>query len=481
MESRNPLDAFFYPSSVAVVPVPPDGAGQLAAGRRYLDYLLDYSYRGSVYPINRKGGQASGLEMHASLQDVPGPVDLVISCIPAAGVTGLIEECADKEARAVILHTAGFSETGRPEGRQLEAEAVRLARAAGIRMVGPNCMGVYCPRSGLTFAYDFPRDPGPVALICQSGSNALFPVRAAAERGVRYSKVVSYGNACDVDESDLLGYLAKDEDTGVVAAYIEGVKDGRRFLDTLSMVSAAKPVIVLKAGSTGAGVRAAASHTGSMAGSEVVWGAALSQAGALRVHSLDEMVDMMASFQFLRPPKGRRVAIFGVGGGASVLATDDVSAAGFSVPPLPDEIRQQLRAAIASDAGTMLDNPIDYPFWTLPQDAYCDILRTVLEWEDIDSLLFLAPLRHTELSLETYLPMLDWQFDSLIRVAPGSSKPVAVVLNYLASGESWRAAVSLKEKCSAGGLPVYHSVASAATALARLADYHAGTPAQAVR
>jgi len=471
VERTDSLDAVFDPASVAIAGVASTQEGLSSPGQRYVDYLLQYGFKGKIYPLHPKGGEFCGLPVYANIKEVPGPVDQLISCIPAARVKELITDCAARGVKAVVLHTAGFSETGREEGRQLEAEVVRLAQAGSMRIVGPNCMGAYHPKAGLSIGYDLPCEGGRMALICQSGSNAIFLIRAAAERGVRFSKVISYGNACDIDESDLMEYFVQDSETDMVAAYIEGVKDGRRFREVIHKLSAVKPVVVLKAGCGPAGQRATASHTGSLAGSDTAWNAILSQANVIRVYSLNELVDMMVALQFMRAPQGNRVVILGVGGGVSVLATDECSAAGFVVPPLPPEIKQELSRAIASDAGAMLSNPIDFPFWLSGEEKYREILRSLLEWEGIDLFLFLAPLRHTELELATYLPILDYQLNNIIKVAAGSSKPMAVVIDYLATGESWLAASGVQRRCYEAGLPVYHSTASAFKAVARLCRY----------
>ncbi|MBL7119732.1 MAG: hypothetical protein ISS53_03505 [Dehalococcoidia bacterium] len=311
-----------------------------------------------------------------------------------------------------------------------------------------------------------------MALICQSGGNTLYLVRAAAERGVRFSKVVSYGNACDIDESDLLEYFMQDAETDIVAAYIEGVKDGHRFYRVLGELSAIKPVAVLKGGFTRAGAGATSSHTGSLAGSDEVWDALLSQTGAVRVHSLDELVDMMVTFRYMPVPQGRRVAVFGVGGGATVLATDDCAAAGFALPPLPEGIRQELLSAVGSNAGNILGNPLDIPPMLSTDEKYRELLRRVLCWDGIDFLLYQVPLRGVMLSLPVACLIFDSQMGNVIKVSGESIKPVAVVMHYLTSAESWQAASDYIRKCHEAGLPVYHSTASAVKAIDRLLRYH---------
>src|SRR4030042_1199388 len=194
-----------------------------------MDSIRSSGFKGSIYAINSKGTEVSGLLAYTNIKDIPGPVDYTICCIPAPYVPQLVRDCAAKGVRTISIYTSGFSETGTEEGRELEREIVRIAQASRIRIVGPNCLGVYSPKVGLSFASDFSRRVGKVALIGQSGGNTSYLIRAASQRGVRFSKAVSYGNACDINESHLLEYFAHDTETEIVAAYIEGIKDGERF------------------------------------------------------------------------------------------------------------------------------------------------------------------------------------------------------------------------------------------------------------
>ncbi len=472
MNKVEALESMFNPSSVAIAGVAPAVPGQFNTGQLFLDTIVRYGFKGEVYPVNPRGGEVSGRRIYANVRDVPGPVDYLISCIPAAGVPQLIEDCAAKGVKAVCLFTAGFSETGSAKGRHREEELSRLAETTGVRVLGPNCMGVYSPKGGLSFSVDFPREAGHTAVICQSGGNTLYLVRAAAERGVRFSKVISYGNGCDIDETDLLEYFLGDVDTRVVAAYIEGVKDGSRFHRALKQLSAAKPVAVLKAGRTHEGAGAAASHTGSLAGSDEVWDGLLEQAGAVRVYNLDELVDMMVTFQFMGIPRGRGVGLFGVGGGASVLATDDCSSAGFMLPRLSERIRREITRIIGTEAGTMLGNPVDILPMASSDDRYQEILRALFAWEGVDFLLFHVPLRGVMLDLPIARLVFDSQTDNIVKVAGEVNKPSAVVLHYLACGDSWKAASAYQRKFYEAGLPVYHSPASAFRAIDRLLRYH---------
>ncbi len=455
------LSTVFNPSSVAIA-----GVGPITAGKWYLESLLSSGFKGNVYPIHPNGGEISGMRIYASINDIPGPVDHVICCIPARFVPQLIRECAEKGVKAVSLFTSGFSETGTDEGRQLEAEIVRLAQVSRTRLIGPNCMGVYNPRIGLSFVTDFPREAGGVSLVCQSGGNTIYLVRLAAERGIRFSKVISYGNACDVNESDMFEYLAEDTETDLVAAYIEGVKDGRRFLRALAGLASRKPVMVLKGGSTDLGARTAASHSGSLSGSDAVWTSLLEQNGAMRVHTLEELVDMAVTFRFLRLPRGRRIAMVGGGGGASVLATDACAASGFTLPAIPPALADRIRGFLDSEAGLILTNPIELNMF--PEVTH-SIAGHFIADEGFD--LMLANCVFGQHPWPVFDIWSDMFCDTILKVHHETDKPVAAVLDSRLTNQESHFAV-LRQRYCAAGIPVYYSMSNACKAIDRFTNCH---------
>lgn len=271
MESKNhndklSLDFLFHPNSIAVVGVSTDTT-RLASGQVFLRALIDAGFKGKIYAVSRERGEIFGFKIHPGINNIPDRVDYVISAIPAQDTPQLIIDCADKGVKAIHMFTAGFSEIADEEGEQLQSQIATMARQRGIPIIGPNCMGLYCPKTGLAFHPDMPKESGPIGFISQSGGNAILAVREAGSRGVYFSKVISYGNACDLNESDFLEYLTHDPETRIIAAYIEGVKDGARFIEALKQATKVKPVIVYKGGITESGTRAVASHTGVIAGS----------------------------------------------------------------------------------------------------------------------------------------------------------------------------------------------------------------------
>jgi len=308
------LNYLFHPGSIAIAGVSgnPDG---FSPGRIFVQNLINAGFTGNIYPVNPKGGDVSGLEIYPTLEDIPGKIDYVISSVPARHTLKLVADSAGKGARAIHFFTSGFGELDDDEGGELEAKIVDAARKTGVRLIGPNCMGIYCPATGLSFGRDFPKKSGPLSLIAQSGGNTVRCIWEATTRGIYFSKAISYGNAADLDETDLLEYLTTDPETKIIAAYIEGVKDGIRFAEVLKKACRTKPVIIFKGGATEIGTRTAASHTGALTGSKRIWDALLVQAGAVPVHSIEEIFDVAELFLRASLPGGKNVAIIGTGGG----------------------------------------------------------------------------------------------------------------------------------------------------------------------
>ena len=327
--SQDIIEGLFHPKSIAVVGASSNESLQTDG---WVARLVDFGYPGKIYPINPKAAEIMGLKAYPTIVDVPEPVDLVIFNVPFKICGKIMADCAEKGVKYAHVYTAGFSETAREEGVRLQNEIQHTARQAGMRIIGPNCMGLYYPRGGLTFGRPFSKTPGTVAFVSQSGASAVRVVVLGNERGLNFSKVVSYGNAIDLDGTDFVEYLATDPETEVITCYVEGVKDGRRYADVIRECTQKKPIITLKAGITEGGSRAAASHTAVLAGSEVIWNAFFKQSGVIRVDDLEELLDAAMAFLYLRRPKGRRIGIVGRGGGLGVVATDMCEKAGLRVP-----------------------------------------------------------------------------------------------------------------------------------------------------
>jgi acyl-CoA synthetase (NDP forming) len=464
------IEAIFHPRSIAVVGA---SANPDTPGYDYVSSLQKFGYSGHIYPVNPRAEEILGLPVFPSLRDLPGQVDYVISCVPAAAVLELVDDCAAKGARALQLFTARFSETGRREGAELERRLAERARAAGVRIIGPNCMGLLYPRQGISFRADMPRQPGNVGFLSQSG-NLLFELTyLGGPRGLRFSKAVSYGNGLDLSEADFLDYFAGDTETAVVGAYIEGIRDGRRFLAALKR-AAGKPVVVLKGGRTAAGERAAASHTAALAGQQAVWDAAVTQAGALAVDTVEELVDMLIAFAYMRPGSGRayrRLGMVGGGGGRSVLTADLCEEVGLSVPPLPQDVERRI-AEKAPDLAGWITNPVDQSILAGSGVGGTQVLEWMDESPDID--LLLASVGEAwalgRPNAEALLARIPERF---IQVGTRTGKPLAVVLGPTdyADEELRRLVSGAREKLVEAGLALFPSVERAVRALARLAGY----------
>ena len=312
---HHPLEALFRPQSIAVVGA---SANQQSQGYEFVQALVEIGFPGPVHPVNPKLDELLGQKAYPRLEAIPGPVDFVISAVPASAALELVEGAKAKGAKLIHLFTARFSETGRDDAAALERELKRRVKESGIRVIGPNCMGLYYPKVKLTFDPRLPAESGDVGFLTQSGSHAFRVVGRGKERGLRFSKVVSYGNALDLDEADFLDHFADDPDTRVIGAYVEGIHDGRRFFAALRRAAAQKPVVVLKGGRSPGGHAAASSHTAALAGQMDVWRGAVRQAGAVEVRTINELIDMLVAFEYAGPATGNRVAVLGGAGGETV-------------------------------------------------------------------------------------------------------------------------------------------------------------------
>lgn len=436
MDRFKEFEPMFYPKSVAVVGVSADNN---KAGNRFLKALRHFEFKGKLYPVHPSENEILGLKTYPSVRDIPEPVDFAYIGTPAEYVPQVIEDCVAKGVPAVEIFTAGFSEVSE-EGRRLEQEIVALAKGK-LRIIGPNCFGVYCPKGGLTLlpGHDYPKESGNVALISQSGGFSTDFIHAASGYGLRFSKVISYGNACDLNEADFLEYLASDPDTEVIAAYMEGVKDGKRFLEIAKSLKGKKPLIIWKGGLTETGKRAVRSHTGSLGGEKAVWKAFFDQTGAIMADGFEELLDTTAIFYHLPQGAGRRVAILGGGGGSGVAASDICERAGLKIPPSPPEVRKRLRP-ILSTSGTGIRNPIDIGGPSPPPSVLQKILETLLLWDGVDALItnciFFYDLPHLTISSKTDAPSktdAEKRIEVLMDLKRKNGKPIVAVLGELSS------------------------------------------------
>lgn len=375
------FDQFFYPRSVAVIGVSADAN---AFGNLYLSALLKFGFKGKLYPVNPRGGSLFGLTVYPSVGDIPDNIDLAAISVHGRSVSGVLEACLMKGIQAAIVLTAGFSETNE-EGKRLE-ETLAGPIGKGIRIMGPNCHGVYCPRSGLTLVpgSNFPKESGPVALVTQSGQFAEMIVLHSRGLGIRYSKVISFGNAFDLNEADFFEYLAEDPDTKIITVYLEGVKQGPRFLELVRNTLKVKPVLIWKAGHTTAGRGAASSHTGAVTGDEAVWNTFFTQSGAIRIDSMEDLIDTTLAFLHLPQGCGRRVAMVIGSGGGAVIGCDTCERLGLEVPALSLDVQKRLSSLLPR---TNVRNPVDVSNPHPPAEVLIPALEAVAASEQIDAII----------------------------------------------------------------------------------------------
>jgi acyl-CoA synthetase (NDP forming) len=470
------LDEILHPQSVAVVGA---SANTRSWGYSYTHHLREYGFRGKIYPVNPNHAEILGIKAYSSLIDIPGTVDYVISCIPAGDVPTMLTECIQKEVKVVHLYTARFSETGRKDAAEMEQAILEQAREAGIRLIGPNCMGVYYPKHGLSFGYDLAKEPGPVGMLSQTGGGASGFVRQAARRGIRFSKVISYGNALDLNECDYLEYFDWDLETSVIAIYIEGPRDGRKFFDMLRRVALKKPVIIIKGGRGEAGTRVTASHTASLAGSMSAWEALVKQTGAIPAANLDEMADLAISFCLLPPFKGARVGIAGGGGGPSVLSADECEEAGLEVVALPAEIRQELKDK-GVEIWDWIGNPVDASIIGGFGVDILDMLRVMALNENFDLLIGLIN-ENVMLTLsqqDGMIMRMETTVEGYRRLKEETHKPLLAVIGDDCSGSdeygNWNGKLISEARTNliAAGIPFYPTIDRAASAARKVLDYY---------
>ena len=433
------LDALFNPKAIAVV-----GASTKlhTVGNDLLQNLVNHKFTGAIYPINPKATEILGLKTYPNLTGLPGPVELIAVAVPATSVLDVVKQAKSIGVKAMVLLSAGFKETGE-EGAELEKQLTDAVREAGIALIGPNCLGVINAdpkiRLNATFARKMPQ-PGKLGFISQSGALCTSVLDYAEERQIGFSKFVSFGNKADINEVDLLNYLAEDEETRVIAMYLEDISNGKEFIKTARKVfwKRGKPMICLKSGRSPEGAKAVSSHTGSLAGSDSVYDAILHQSGIQRLDTISELFDYAALYTTQPLSKGNRLGIITNAGGPGIMATDAAIRAGLKLAKLSDKTKNKLRECLPAAAA--FGNPVDV-IGDAHADRYRAAVRTVLEDPDVDmGLVILTPQSMTEI-------------EDTARIIPeavkGLDKPV--VASFMGASAIAEGAKILRD----GGIPNY--------------------------
>ena len=440
----NWAEALFRPRSVAVVGSVSPGK----IGRVLVDQLLAGGFT-QLVAVNPRGLGTRGVSAVSSLRELPpgsSPVDLAVIASPAATVPEVLEDAGKAGVKVAVIITAGFAEAG---DAAAELEILDAARRWGLRVVGPNCAGIVNTKHDLYPTLETRPPIGDVAFVSQSGALGGAVLSWAEEQGVGFSKFVSYGNGVDLTDVDFLAVLRDDEETRVVALYVETVSDGRRFMEAARRLVMVKPLLVIKSGRSDSGRRATISHTGSMAGADAVFDAALRQSGAIRIDGIEEMFDLCRGFKTLPPVNGRRLAIVTNSGGPGVLAADRAEASGLLVKPPSDGLRDRLKRRLEPFCG--LDNPFDLTVQGT-EDDYRDVLAEVLAEYD------------AALAINVNTPYLDSAplAAGVVAAAKSTGKPIAA--SFMA-GRPARAALPVLRE---GGVPNFATGERAVSAIAAL-------------
>ena len=386
------LEAFFTPQSVAVIGAARE-PGKLGHG--VLSNILKYGYNGRVYPINPKADEIFGFKCYPSVLDVPDAVELAVIIIPNKFVPQVMEECGKKGIKGAIIISAGFREAGM-DGIKLEHQVLDIARQYGIRIVGPNCLGVISTHTPLNASFAAGMPPkGSIAFMSQSGALCTAILDWALAEGIGFSYFVSLGNKSDVDEVDLLQAWEKDEHSRVIIVYMEGLNDGQKFMKVARQVTQHTPVIAVKSGNTAAGSRAVSSHTGSLAGSERAYAAAFKQTGVLRANSIEHLFDYSLAFAYQPALQGKSIAIVTNAGGPGIMATDALESSGMKLATLEPETVEVLRQGLPAAANVY--NPVDVIGDALA-DRYSLALKAVLEDKNVNGVIvILTPQVYTQI------------------------------------------------------------------------------------
>lgn len=462
----NDLQPIFYPRSIAVIGASKDPTKR---GFRSIQKLIDDGFPGEIYPVNPREVSILGKPAYPSLSQVPGPVDLALVCTPARTLPDVIAECGAKRVKGAVVLAGGFAEAG-PEGVELQTRMVQEAKRHGVRIIGPNTSGIFNTHAQANIVGFSHLKPGGVALLSQSGNMALSLVTEAQANGqVGLSTYVGIGNESDIQFHEYLEFLREDENTKAVIAYVEGMKDGRRFLETLSRVAREKPVVIYKSGRTSAGRSSAQSHTGALAGDYAVSEGVLKQAGAVLARKSDEILSLAEALSLLQPMPSRRVAVLADGGGHATIAADSLTEHSLTLARLSDGTKAAMAAILPASASVA--NPVDVAGGTDSNPAvFAECARILLADANVDALLitglfggygvrFAASLTEAEMETSRQIATLHHDFGKpvLVHSLYGSlyadlrPKPLALIRQL--------------------GIPVYESLERAVRCLQGLAEF----------
>lgn len=461
------MHPFFSPRSIAIVGVPREG--YRFGGLSFLKKLLAAGYPGALYPINPNADEILGVRAYPDLKALSRVPDLAMVAVAAERVLQVLEECVGIGLTHIHILTSGFKELGAPEGADLERRLGDLSRKAGLMVIGPNCMGPYSPASRLTAWGAIPGMNGPLGIISQSGGITQRLTEYACSLGIGVSKAVSFGNGTVLEGVDFLRYMGNDEETRVIAMYLESVRDGRAFLRAAREVNLKKPVILWKGGESDAGARTAASHTGALAGGPAAWNAFFRQTGVTCVGSMDEWADAIVAFAALEPAAGDGVFLVGGGGGNSVAYSDNCTREGLSVPRLSEAATDSLRRGMPA-AGSIPGNPLDN-FRVFQDPGY---LSEVLQLGYSDPSIAMIIVDRLIPRMAFHLPDVPDSTPAVIQFMKTHGRRKPTVFTVDSDGGDMdlvRQGAELRARFCGEGIPAYPSLPRAARALRHLVAY----------
>jgi acetyltransferase len=449
------LDSLFRPKAVAVIGA---SSKELSIGNRVIKNLIDFGFKGAIYPINPSADEIRGIKAYKSILDCPDNVDVVHMVIPAKFVPQAVEDCGKKGVKHIIINSGGFGETS-AEGAAIEKDFLERARRYGIRILGPNCQGVINTdaeiRAYCNFTFTKP-DPGFISIVALSGGVAEVVHQAFAQMGVGTRIYASNGNAVDVTIPEIMQYLGDDEGTRVIVTYVEGLRDPANFMKTATAVAAQKPILAMKAGRTREGAKAAASHTGGLAKEDIATDLIFKKAGVLSFRDEGHLIQAAAAFATQPIPKGNRIGIITNTGGPAVIATDVLVAAGCTLPPLSEKTKALLKEKLYPEAS--IGNPVDV-LATGPAQHYRACMDAMMEDDGFDCVFvnFVTPFFVDNESIAR----------EIVAVSQQRRKPL--VCNLMTDKQQWSEVVRILRE---GGVPCYPLPGEAARAMAALVQYH---------
>lgn len=373
----------FEPNSVAVVGASRDPE---KLGHQILRNLVEADFEGKIYPVNPKADEILGLKCYSSLEKAPKKTQLAVIAVPSKIVPSVLEQCSENNVKNAVIISSGFSEVG-GEGEELEKEALEVAKEMGIRILGPNCQGVNNTSNGLCATWPLITEEGPISIVTQSGSVGAALETWAQGENIGISKFAMLGNKSDIDEADLIDYLADDDETGVIALYLEGVENGREFLEAAKKAAEEKPVVVLKGGRSERGAEAVKSHTQSLAGEYKIFKSACKQAGLIQVESIGELYNICKGLAALPKPEQKNTVIITSSGGSGILSADAAENLDINLIDLPEKSVERLEESLPSEC--ILKNPLDLT-GSATAEMYDEAIKILARYKDVRSLIVIV-------------------------------------------------------------------------------------------